>query len=263
MSQGPRMPSRPPTAPSSRSTSSGVMPPILWLNAAQLVTFLANWPRVVLLLGTSTPQNFLQPVALHFGGPVRARAGLCYYNIKSAADQAWILPLIDAVLPTDGPAPRAVCRGYYLFVRGTALAYHPGLYDPRLDARAQRAEDLLRAATADPVDAAAARQQLHELACEAASLVIHRFEDVLTGNTSQPDVPVVTADPYAVLGIDKSATRPEIKAAYHARMREYHPDRVSGMDATTREAAHRRAQEIIAAYQTLRRLHGASRDSLF
>ena len=53
-------------------------------------------------------------------------------------------------------------------------------------------------------------------------------------------------DPYQVLGIDRSATAEEIKAAFRKAASKHHPDRNPGDDG-----AHQRFKEINAAYQIL------------
>lgn len=56
----------------------------------------------------------------------------------------------------------------------------------------------------------------------------------------------------ATLGLPAKATGEEIKRAYKRLMLKYHPDRVATLSLGEQEAAHRRAQEINAAYQTLK-----------
>lgn len=59
-------------------------------------------------------------------------------------------------------------------------------------------------------------------------------------------------DPYQILGIDPSASGEEIQAAYRARMREYHPDKVAHLGEDLQKVAHRKAVEIQQAYEQLR-----------
>jgi uncharacterized membrane protein YkvA (DUF1232 family) len=58
-------------------------------------------------------------------------------------------------------------------------------------------------------------------------------------------------DPYQVLGIAPSASRETIQAAYKARMKEYHPDKVAHLGEDLQKLAHRKALEIQRAYQQL------------
>ena len=59
-------------------------------------------------------------------------------------------------------------------------------------------------------------------------------------------------DPREVLGVAASASSDEIRAAYRARMQEYHPDRVAHLGDELQQLAHEKAQEIQRAYQLLR-----------
>jgi DnaJ like chaperone protein len=58
-------------------------------------------------------------------------------------------------------------------------------------------------------------------------------------------------DPYEVLGIARSATGEDIQAAYRARMREYHPDKVAHLGEELQKLAHDKAVEIQQAYREL------------
>ena len=60
-------------------------------------------------------------------------------------------------------------------------------------------------------------------------------------------------DPYATLGVPRSASKEDIKAAYKARMSEYHPDKVAHLGEELQQLAHRKALEIQQAYQQLRK----------
>ncbi|MDH3213971.1 MAG: DnaJ domain-containing protein [Myxococcales bacterium] len=65
--------------------------------------------------------------------------------------------------------------------------------------------------------------------------------------------PESASDPYAVLGVASSASRDAIQAAYKARMKEYHPDKVAHLGEELQQLAHRKALEIQEAYRQLRR----------
>jgi uncharacterized membrane protein YkvA (DUF1232 family) len=58
-------------------------------------------------------------------------------------------------------------------------------------------------------------------------------------------------DPYAVLGLDRSASEEEIKRAYRQLAAKYHPDKVSHLGEEFRELAAKRFKEIKAAFDAL------------
>jgi preprotein translocase subunit Sec63 len=60
-------------------------------------------------------------------------------------------------------------------------------------------------------------------------------------------------DPYAVLDVDESADMDAIDAAYRRRMSEYHPDKVANAAPEIKELAERRARDINAAYEEIRK----------
>lgn len=60
------------------------------------------------------------------------------------------------------------------------------------------------------------------------------------------------ADPWAVLGITRSATASEIDAAYRDRIRRVHPDRLHGLDAELVQLAESKAKAINVAYDKVR-----------
>ncbi len=67
---------------------------------------------------------------------------------------------------------------------------------------------------------------------------------------AQPKHPK-TFDAYEVLGITHSASSDAIKAAYRARMKEYHPDKVAHLGEELQTLAHEKSQEIQRAYRQL------------
>ncbi len=75
---------------------------------------------------------------------------------------------------------------------------------------------------------------------------------------SPPRPPPGTADPYATLGVRRSATDAELRAAWKALMREHHPDTLAGRGASdaARAAAGQRVAAINAAWDQIKRERG-------
>ncbi len=70
-------------------------------------------------------------------------------------------------------------------------------------------------------------------------------------NTAAQPKHLKTFDAYEVLGITRSASSDAIKAAYRARMKEYHPDKVAHLGEELQSLAHEKSQEIQRAYRQL------------
>ena len=85
-----------------------------------------------------------------------------------------------------------------------------------------------------------------------------RAEQDRRGSASRAEGPRDSFDPYAILGIAPSASQEEIKAAYKARMHEYHPDKVAHLGEELRRVAHRKAIEIQRAYEQVRKVEGGT-----
>ena len=58
-------------------------------------------------------------------------------------------------------------------------------------------------------------------------------------------------NPYEVLNIPQNATKEEIKKAYRKLAHQYHPDKTAQLGPEIQEVAHRKMQEINAAYELL------------
>jgi uncharacterized membrane protein YkvA (DUF1232 family) len=59
-------------------------------------------------------------------------------------------------------------------------------------------------------------------------------------------------DPYAVLGIERGASREQITHAYREQMKRYHPDRVADLGEELQQVAHEKTVEIQRAYEELK-----------
>jgi len=59
---------------------------------------------------------------------------------------------------------------------------------------------------------------------------------------------------YKVLGIDNNSTIEQIKEAYKTKMKEYHPDKVSGLGEELQNLARTKTQQINEAYSFIRKV---------
>lgn len=58
-------------------------------------------------------------------------------------------------------------------------------------------------------------------------------------------------DPYKVLGVEKGASKEEIKSAFRMAASKYHPDKVSHLGEEFQDIAHKKLLAIKEAYETL------------
>ena len=99
------------------------------------------------------------------------------------------------------------------------------------------------------------RKQLREFAARAAREAAGAGEqrERSRRRPTAPPPPAGEPDPYAALGVPRTASQETIQAAYRARMNEYHPDKVAHLGEELQQLAHRKALEIQRAYEQLRR----------
>jgi curved DNA-binding protein CbpA len=57
--------------------------------------------------------------------------------------------------------------------------------------------------------------------------------------------------PHELLGVAADASEKEIRRAYQAKMREYHPDKVANAASELRDLAEKRSKEINGAYEAM------------
>ena len=58
-------------------------------------------------------------------------------------------------------------------------------------------------------------------------------------------------DPWEMLGIDRDATRADIKKAYRTKLAGLHPDKVARMDPEIQDLARTRTVELREAYESV------------
>ena len=63
-------------------------------------------------------------------------------------------------------------------------------------------------------------------------------------------------DPYEVLGIDRNASRDEIKRAYRELAKKYHPDRVAHLGKEHQDGAEEKFRQVQQAYEQLQKEKG-------
>jgi len=63
---------------------------------------------------------------------------------------------------------------------------------------------------------------------------------------------------YSILEVNGNSNSEEIKTAYKKKIKEYHPDRLSGLGAELQQLAHQKTQAINSAYNLLKKLKGFS-----
>lgn len=92
--------------------------------------------------------------------------------------------------------------------------------------------------------------------CYVSKETIRRIDPVVVKATDQLDRAMVRAerlDPFQVLGIDRNADRETVRAAYHERVKAYHPDRISALSLPPEMVDYSAAMlsRINAAYEQL------------
>lgn len=70
------------------------------------------------------------------------------------------------------------------------------------------------------------------------------------------DAPLSASDPYVVLGVERASTNDEIRRAFHALLKRYHPDHVENMDPVKKSIALETTKKATLAFATIRKERG-------
>jgi DnaJ like chaperone protein len=77
-----------------------------------------------------------------------------------------------------------------------------------------------------------------------------------SGGYVPPQRATLGPDPYAILGVERSADERAVKRAYRKLISEHHPDRLGDLPEDMRKRAEARASEINAAYDRIKEQRG-------
>jgi hypothetical protein len=98
-------------------------------------------------------------------------------------------------------------------------------------------------------------ERLKRIIDEAANPQAKHHDDS-SQSSSTPASEANVAQALSTLGIQPNASIDDMKKAYKKLMMQYHPDRVSSLDANAQNTARDKAQRINHAYQVLKDTHG-------
>ncbi len=173
---------------------------------------------------------------------------------QGGAEGMWRDPLTnlaDRLYPDDSKAAFAAAQGYCLVRDGLGAGSVRKSGDASADAWwLEQALSKLSAEIAppDPGKKPAKGNAPKKDRAKAPDL-----DDVPTGKRKKVDVPAATQPdgdgPWAVLGIPRTATRAEAKAAWRALVVQYHPDKVAHLPAEFRALAEAKTREIMDAWR--------------
>jgi DnaJ-domain-containing protein 1 len=79
---------------------------------------------------------------------------------------------------------------------------------------------------------------------------------ILRTHLLPPTAPAPRADawdPWAVLGVPRTATKEAIAEAYRAQLKRYHPDRVADLGPELQRVAHEKTLELQRAFDAIGR----------
>lgn len=237
------------------------------------VDLIASAPYALVRLDRNPAISFHKGVAEFFE---RAWPNLFRYATLCRADvrnPAW---WDGAFRSSVGAIRGGVQDGYFLFEAGLVVGSHNGAIRPAgltyggdHEVAAQRARVLQYAfpdAEPNPADLEACRQiaayfdaivARKQRPTEAGGYVYEERGSATPppppGRPPPPPPAPAAPDPWTILGIARTATEEEVRAAYREQMKLNHPDRVAHLSPALQQFAHAQVLAIQAAYEAVRK----------
>ena len=239
---------------------------------------------LLLVVGWRPPFDFPRGVAPFFAKAYPGHISLGRLRHAEVRQLGWF----DATFRSRaGPMRGGVGEGYYLFDRGLVIGHHMGIVNTRTVSVAP-AE--LEAQRARVIRFGFAGVGAQDEVVEHARQVIVTFDGLLGRRlgeahdaserwvrdderertppprgrraTSEPPPPRAPApaasDPFVVLGLARTATLAEAKAAFKEQMKLNHPDKVAHLSPALQAFAQAQVLEIKAAYDAVRKRLGSA-----
>jgi len=227
---------------------------------ADFRSFISSSKIVVLRVGWGALSPFSPSVASYFRAEYAGRVRLGHFDRAQVPTPQWLLRHVGAVFKKAAPSLTEVPDGYYLFLNGHVVAFHPHTVgDPDSDLKVLGAGLLaglvfprlgeMVAGTVDQRDGRAVIEHFDAVLAQAARLAT-------TGKRKEAEVEA-PPDPYAILGVAPDASFEDITAAKKRQLQENHPDLVARMSKPIRELAESRSRAINEAFEQIKKLRGA------
>jgi len=218
------------------------------------------------------PAEFQRGVAEYFVRAYPGQVAVGFLRRADVRDPSWFDSVFRSAV---GPLRTGVADGYYLFEQGLVVGHHGGVIRPANvrygegDLDEQRARVIEHGfggvgARADVVEGA------RQIIVYFDGIVLRKLRAAGMGDADRyvrqetpgpsarrpppprpPRRPDVPGDPFAILGLAKTAKLAEVKAAYRAQMKLNHPDKVSHLSPALQKFAETQVLEIKRAYDAL------------
>lgn len=227
------------------------------LSQATFPAFIASCPTVIVHLGPrSSPSEFLGEVIQHFAADRGDQVAFGSLDTLTIFYDPWALRFVGKLFS----APlRAAPAGYYLFVAGTALAFHPEVVSStsHQDLWILGLAGIVSLAVQSPLPLSTVGGGISQ---RNAKAVIAYFEEAMKPRAA-PKPPVDWGkifsaapkqdDPYKELGIHATATDDEVHKAYRMQAKMTHPDQVAHLSPEIQKFVNDRFVAVKAAYDKI------------